>query len=110
VEDRTTNTGFPTTNGIPSGGQITTTVISQTETIFFLSENGDIEPYIQVIRKVVNRERKKSKFVDRDVIEKYFTASELESMHKFAEEKDLDFRVKDDFITILDFAVTIRNK
>jgi hypothetical protein len=111
VEDRTTTTpGFSTANGIPTGGQITTTVISQTETIFFLSENGDIEPYIQVIRKVVNRERKKNKFVDREVIEKYFTADELESMRKFAEEKDLDFRVKDDFITILDYAITLRDQ
>jgi hypothetical protein len=112
VEDRTTRTpGFPSSNGVTTPGySATVTVISQTETIYFLSENGDIEPYIQVIRKVINRERKKNKFVDRDVIEKYFTAAELESMHKFAEEKDLDFRVKDDFITILDFVVTLRNK
>jgi hypothetical protein len=93
-----------------SGYSQPTAVASQTETIYFLSEDGSIEPYIQVIRKVANRERKTNKFVDRDVIEKYFTADELESMRAFAEEKDLDFRVKDDFITILDFAVTIRNK
>jgi hypothetical protein len=113
VEDRTTNVGggVPTGAGFaPSPGYSSTvTIISQTETIYFLSENGAIEPYIQVIRKVVNRERKKNKFVDRDVIEKYFTEAELESMRKFAEEQNLDFRVKDDFIAILDYAITLRN-
>lgn len=110
IEDRTTNFGGAPTNGVASPNYSSTvTIISQTETIYFLSENGAIEPYIQVIRKVINRERKKNKFVDRDVIENYFTEAELESMRKFAEEQSLDFRVKDDFIAILDYAVTLRN-
>lgn len=112
IEERTTNgPGFSSPNGIPtSGPYLTTTLISQTETIYFLDESGAIEPYIQVIRKVVNKERKKNKFVDRDVIEKYFTADELESMRDFAEKNALDFKVKDDFVMILDFAVTLREK
>jgi hypothetical protein len=97
------------------GYSSSTVEISQLETIYFMNERGGIEPYFQVTRKVVDRawydrEKKKNKFVDRHVIEKYFSEDELDAMKDFAEKNDLAFQVKDDFIKILDFSVTLRNE
>ena len=90
-------------------------VIRQKETIYFMNESGQIEPYLQVTRKVVDRamydrDKKKKRVLDGDVIQRYFTPTELQAMDKFADEKELDFEVKEELLQILDYADVLRSK
>lgn len=102
----------------PDYSSISTEII-HVETIYFLDEHGKIEPYIQVIRKVIDRpffdpffdgQKKKNKFIDKHIIEKYFTKEELIQMTEYAEKNDLEFRAKDDFIKLLDFCAELKAK
>ena len=91
------------------------TEIAQTETVYFLNANGDIEPYLKVVRTVIDRqymdrEKTKNKIVDKDLIEKYFKKEEIDLMRGFAERNELEFRVKNDLIRILNYCLEIRAK
>jgi hypothetical protein len=117
MKDKSTSTPSMSPNGVITSGAIVNTKlqITQTETIYFMNAEGALEPYVTVTRKIVDREyrdfvymddlfdrsKMKRKFVDKDLLEKYFTLSQIESMEKFAEENELDFKVKDDLRKIL---------
>ena len=97
----------------PGTGISSHTEIIQTETIFFLDDKGNVEPYIQVLNIVVDRvwyerEKKKNKYVDKDVITKYFTKEEMVKMEEYADKNDLTFRVKDDLVKILSYCEELR--
>ena len=87
-----------------SGGL--TTKIYQDETVYVLTGDGEIKPYLKLTRKIVDRlsydrEKMKDKLLDRKILETYFPEPGYSSMKKFAEENDLEFGVKEDLITIL---------
>lgn len=91
---------------MPSQSIGSSTVLKQTETVYFLGKDGLIEPYYKVIRKVVegrfvDRDRTKRKVLDDTLIKKYFTEAQVEAMQKFSEENHLIFESKEDLIKIL---------
>jgi hypothetical protein len=91
---------------MPSQSIGSSTVLKQTETVYFLGKDGLIEPYYKVIRKVVegrfvDRDRTKRKVLDDTLIKKYFTEAQVETMQKFSEKNHLIFESKEDLIKIL---------
>jgi hypothetical protein len=85
----------------------------QLEMIYFMDEQGNIEPYAQVIRIIKKRllldtKREESKLIDGKLVAKYFSKEEKESMEKFAVANNLDFRYKEDLMKILDFCSSAR--
>jgi hypothetical protein len=48
--------------------------------------------------------------MNKDLVEKYFSKEEHTAMKEFAEKNDLDFTIKDDLLTILDFCEKFRAK
>ena len=116
IKERTSGGGGMAVNGIVAvGPTVHTTTIRQTETVYFMNQDGLLEPYIRVVHKVVDTDilydtdKTKKKALDRDLMEKYFTAEENAAIKKFCKEHDLDFRVKEDLIKILDFCAELRN-
>ncbi|HEY9006348.1 MAG TPA: hypothetical protein VIM75_09450 [Ohtaekwangia sp.] len=108
ISEKTTSPGTFMGNGVyfSTGVTNTTIKITQTETIYFLGEKGDIEPYLKLIRKVVDRswydrEVTKSKMLDDDVLKKYFSEAEIQKMLDFSQKNKLQFEVKEDFVKIL---------
>lgn len=100
--------------GDPSGMK-TNVHLRQTETVYFLSPDGDIDPYLQTMRKVEDHllydvDMDKNKILDKDLIEKYFSKDEYKSMEKFAEDNKLKFKFKQDLVKILDYCLEERNK
>jgi hypothetical protein len=91
---------------MPSQNIGSSTVLKQTETVYFLGKDGLIEPYYKVIRKVVegrfvDRDRTKRKVFDDTLIKKYFTEAQVEAMQQFSEKNHLIFESKEDLIKIL---------
>jgi hypothetical protein len=81
-------------------------VATQTETIFFMTDQGDIQPYLKIIEKEVEGEwwdsnRTKNQFVNKDLFEK-FTRAFYKDLVAFAEEHQLSFKRKSDLVKILD--------
>jgi hypothetical protein len=94
------------------GGGSATTIALQDETVYFLSETGDIEPYLKVTKKVVgkehgllgdrpSKEKTKKQLLDFGLLKKYFGEDGLMAMLRYAEENQLMFDVKEDLIKIL---------
>jgi hypothetical protein len=84
---------------------LTTIKASQTETVYFLTSAGEIEPYLKLVHKVVERElydRKKtnSKVLDDRLMAKFFSKADLSGMVKFATDNNLEFDIKEDLIKI----------
>ena len=82
-----------------------TKVAFQTETIFIVNESGTIERYVELREKeiqgvFVDTPSHRKKYIDRDLIKEY-TGTHYEALESFAKSNDLDFRVKEDLITIL---------
>jgi hypothetical protein len=99
-------TYIPNGFSMPSGDIGVSTIIKQTETVYFLGKNGLIEPYFKVTRKVVegrlmDRDRSKRKMLDETLIRKYFSEEEIAGMQKFSEKNHLIFEAKEDLIKIL---------
>jgi hypothetical protein len=101
---------IPTRNVFPDRNKsyYVGTEVTQTITIYFMNGDGNLEPFIKSTKKVTDRllldtSKVKSKKVDRDIIEKYFTPEELDLLSDYAEKNKLDFKEKDDFIQILDY-------
>lgn len=88
--------------------------VTATETIYFANEKGEVEPYIQVITKLVGREwlnadKEKEKVLDKSVLTRYFSEEELTRMRTYAKDNSLGFRSKEDFLKILEFWEAIRS-
>lgn len=83
--------------------------VSQTETIYLMNSAGEIKPYIKVIVSedgvkdvFTNKDtRTKSKMIDRDLLEDFITPDEYQQLKKFGKDNDLSFRIKADFLKIL---------
>lgn len=90
--------------------------VSQVETIFIMDANGTLKPYIEVTTTenglrsfFTGKDRKtKSKVVEEDLLSEYVTQPVYEQLKKYAEENDLGFKRKDDFIKILKYYDTIQ--
>lgn len=81
--------------------------ISLTETLFVLSQNGLIKPYLQIVEKDVDgflfdRSSVKNKILDEDAI-KTNTSPYYSKLLSFAEKNALSFEQKSDLITILKY-------
>jgi hypothetical protein len=77
---------------------------TQYETIFFMNNKGELEPYVQIREKEVQRELidtngTRKRIVDNDLVEKY-TGIFYDQIKSFARENDLKFNVKEDLIRI----------
>lgn len=84
----------------------TTTRITQMETVYFIGSDGAIEPYLKVTRQFVDRdfydrEKTKRKIIDDNLLKKYFTEAEINTMQKFSEKNQLTFESKEDLVKIL---------
>ncbi|HEY9048742.1 MAG TPA: hypothetical protein VIN08_22715 [Ohtaekwangia sp.] len=109
IEQWTTSPASFSSNGITTvvgGTGGTVTKITQTETIYFLGSKGEIEPYLKLMRKIVDRtlyDRKKTKqkILDDDILRKYFNESEISNMIDYSEKNNLHFDNKEEFIKIL---------
>jgi hypothetical protein len=110
VQNKTQGTGpFMTPDGryYSSGGMYTTrTEVYQTETLYFMSEQGDIRPYVQIVEKDIetlfgDRKRSKNRFIDKDLLESY-TGAYYGQVTAFAEKNGLSFKIKNDLLKILD--------
>ncbi|HEY0741931.1 MAG TPA: hypothetical protein VGD40_10725 [Chryseosolibacter sp.] len=97
--------GLPTSPALKSKSS-NNVVASQTETIYFMSEAGDMVPYLQIVEKETEGEwfdynRTKNSFIEKDVFERYTTAYYPE-LEEFAKTNGLSFKRKSDLIKILD--------
>jgi hypothetical protein len=84
----------------------TTTRVGQMETVYFMGNDGTIEPYLKVIRQFIDRdfydrEKTKRKIVGDDLLKKYFTEAEINTMQKFSEKNQLTFESREDLVKIL---------
>lgn len=101
------NTGYGTPAATGGGG----TVLSQTETVYFMGRDGEVDPYFQNtveqngMRSIFTGkdDRVKSKVIDRDLLEKYTEPELYAKMVSYAKENDLEFRTQDDLLKILDY-------
>jgi hypothetical protein len=87
--------------------------IRQTETIFFLNDQGAIEPYLQVMRKLVDRimydyKRTKAAIIDKKILDRYFTKEEIDKMETYAVQNELNIKVKEDFVKMLEYCLSLR--
>lgn len=96
-------------NGIYRGGGSSGKItVSQTETVYFIDASGSLYPYMQVIRKIVDRDlydrsKLKNKVIDKGLTARYFKEPAYSRMLKYADENKLDIGVKDDFVKLLDY-------
>jgi hypothetical protein len=95
-------------NGTPVWFNGNKVIISQKEVIYFMSESGEIKPYLEVTNKeidkaIFDRSVTKEKKLDRDEIVKKLTGVHYEELKKYAHENDLDFKSKEGLLKILDY-------
>lgn len=81
--------------------------VSHTETLFVLSKNGLIKPYLQIIEKDVDgmfydRSISKNIILDNDAL-KINTSPYYNKLQSFAKQNDLSFDHKNDLIAILKY-------
>lgn len=87
------------------------TVISQTETIYIMNATGEIKPYFKVVNIEDGRrsirtgkdEKTASQMIDRDLLEEFTTPSEYQHLKKYSKDNDLNFKIKEDFLKILNY-------
>jgi hypothetical protein len=101
-------TPFPTT-------PILSTEVSQVETIYLMDDSGKIMPYLEVRNRedgkksLFTREDRKTrnKMIDFDLLEKYVTEAVYDKLEKYAQENDLKFHRKEDFLKIIGYYDTL---
>ncbi|HEY5747763.1 MAG TPA: hypothetical protein VIU12_16935 [Chryseolinea sp.] len=84
----------------------TQTIITQSETIYFMDSTGMIKPYLQITEKDIsgsfsNRSKVKNKVLDEDVLEK-FTAPLYDKVKACADKYQLRLDRKNDLLEILE--------
>ncbi|MFZ6014587.1 MAG: energy transducer TonB [Bacteroidota bacterium] len=82
--------------------------LSQKETLFLMSRDGKIEPYVKITdtetnRVLVDTWKTKTKMLDDDLLAKYVGEEMYEKLRAFAKEQGLKFRIKKDLLTILGY-------
>ncbi len=79
--------------------------ISYTETIFFLSRDGELRPFLEITEKEIDgmfadRSVVKNTILDADLLEK-FTGSHYRTLMQFSRKKNLDLKNKEDLIALM---------
>jgi hypothetical protein len=87
--------------------------ISQTETLFFFSRDGEVRPFLEIKEKEIDgmfhdRSIVKNRIVDENVL-KQFTSSHYDKLVSYAEENSLNIQNKKDLISLLEYYNKIRN-
>lgn len=90
--------------------------VSQVESILLMGTDGIIHPYIKVkhhedglTSEATTKDWKtKKKVVDEDLLAGYITEPVYEKLKEHAAENDLEFKIIEDFLQILDYYDTIR--
>ncbi len=81
--------------------------ISQTETLFFFSKEGEIRPFLEIKEKEIDgmffdRSVVKNRLLDDDALRR-FTSGHYNELISYAQENSLDIKEKNDLITILNY-------
>lgn len=93
--------------GASNGTAFAAPEVSQTETIYFMSDKGKIDPYLQIIEKeregsLFDKRKTKNKFIKDELLEQY-TGSYFNRLNDFAKDNDLSLKRKKDLIRILEY-------
>jgi hypothetical protein len=87
--------------------------LEQTETLYLMHESGMISKYLELTTVetagLFRDERTKKKLVGEDLLESY-TAPFYNDLAKFAKDNNLSFRLKDEFLQIMDHYLKIAEK
>lgn len=80
--------------------------VIQTQTVFFVSDKGDFEPYLKITEKelqgnLLDWDEKHTHYINGTLFEKY-TGRHFKELATYAKEKGLSFKRKTDIILILD--------
>lgn len=80
--------------------------LTQTQTVYFVNNDGDFEPYVRIVEKeiageVLDINETNTFYIDSKLFRKY-TGSHYEALVKFAKQNDLSFKRRSDIITLLD--------
>jgi hypothetical protein len=80
--------------------------VTQTETIFFMNQDGDLQPYLKIVENeieggLLDINHTQNKFIDSDLFEQY-TGIHYKTLVRFADDSLLSFKSKKDIIVILD--------
>jgi hypothetical protein len=97
--------GIPTNKALSSKSR-NNVVATQVETVYFMSEDGDVQPYLEIIEKeteklLVDYNRTRNRFVNGDLFELY-TRPFYKDLVDYAKANELTFRRKSDLVAILD--------
>ena len=94
------------------GSRNKSTALSQTSTVYLMNENGKIDVYLNKIkgRKLDNTpvmqvpmERNRIALHAKELLAEYVGADNFTKLTKYADENDLSFRFKDEFVRILEY-------
>jgi hypothetical protein len=89
------------------------TTISQTETLFLFSKEGEVRPFLEIKEKEVDgmffdRSVIKNRILDNDVL-KRFTNSYYKALISYAKENSLNIKEKKDIIQLLEYYNQLAN-
>jgi hypothetical protein len=92
--------------GNPINALLPLSTVTQTETVYILTTEGELKPYMKLIRKLIDRplfdsETIKDRVLDKDILEAYFIEPGYSSMLTFAKQNQLEFENKEQFIKII---------
>ena len=95
-----------TTSMTIDGG--TTTHINHTEIAYILDAAGELKPYLEITRKVVDRlwydrSKTKSKVIDEDVFKSHFTEPGYSKMIQYVKAENLEMTIKEDLLKTLEY-------
>lgn len=88
------------------------TNISQIETLFIMTPNGDVYPYLKITEKeidatIFDRSKTQNRILDEDALRK-FTSPYYNELLTYAKNNSLSFKEKDDVIKILQHYAKLR--
>jgi hypothetical protein len=103
--DRVKNTTGRLSSGNSNSFGGPSTTMAQTETVYFMSQTGELFPYLKIVEKetegMVDLHYIKNSFIDQDLFEK-FTSVHYPELVQFASDNNLQFKRKNDLVRILD--------
>lgn len=99
-------TGLITPQASPLLVDRTSRKLTQTQTVYFVNNDGDFEPYVRIVEKeiageVLDINETNTFYIDSKLFRKY-TGNHYEALVKFAKQNDLSFKRRSDILTLLD--------
>lgn len=80
--------------------------VTQTQTIYFVSNDGDFEPYARIVEKEIAGElidvNEINMFYINSKLFRKYTGSHYDALAKYAKQNDLSFKRRSDIVTLLD--------